>query len=186
MRRLHRTKNIKRVVEAAYKLTPSLKRYIGNEIISGFKGLSAKKAIVNREGRVTTRAAGVYPYGISKRRSPDGTPYEPLKESTLRSRKREGISRGEGFILRETDGLYKGLVAVPTPKGVDVRHSSPDDNAKSLLHEEGRSRHPSGLYTSKDGSPVNVAIPARPHRATQKKVLDNIKSAVEQFAAKRR
>lgn len=86
-------------------------RKVGEEAISSVKGSVKHKIVIKYlHGNLVMNSFsnGSYSNGILKRRSIDGDEYEPLKDSTLRSREwkaSEGLissNRGADFIERET------------------------------------------------------------------------------------
>lgn len=92
---------------------------LGEEAVQSVRGGKKSRLDVSlRGGRLHYNrfSSGTYPYGIAKKASPDGTPYEPLSPGTLKHRKwkqKEGIistARGAAYILRETSKkIFEGI-----------------------------------------------------------------------------
>ena len=154
---------------------------IGKEAISSIKGgRKSRLNVVMKGGRLVYHryGSGTYPFGIQKRISPDGTPYEPLKDITLRHRKYKAdlgeipTARGESFILRETSAkIFKGVIVkrvTTTSRGIAEVVVGFLNQKLALKHDQG------GNARSPLFGKVKVAkIPARPFIGLQKSFVDN-------------
>lgn len=116
-----------------------------------------------------------YPFGLLRRRSPDGRPYKPLSDVTLEFRRFMGNPRGPNFILRQTGRhILRGLrVLYSGPRKIRVGWTG-RAGALAALQHTGRER-------TAEGSP----IPARPHIGFQRLVLSNIAKIAAKWLLRR-
>lgn len=176
----------KKLPEVAFKQNYTTDAVANNmlaeEAISAIKGsVKHKFSIRHVRGKLVIArfSDGKYSTGILQRKSPDGTPYAPLSETTLAMRKADGNSRGPAFILRETgkhimDGL-KIISRNTTRKGMKFEIGWVGEDAKRA------SEHNAGfgwtiVYENSFGEKrfYDVTVPARPFIGLSKEFVENI------------
>lgn len=182
---IRRKKNPDLVIKQRFVPNDALMRTLGNEAISSIKGSVKHKvafSVVNNNPVFHAFASGQYPRGIIKRISPEGQPYEPLAESTIRHRKFKGIGRGSQFILRETSqtilaGLkIKKLTRPPQGgKRVEIGWSEVNEEIVRLQDEGGT------VISEFFGKEKESEIAPRPFRGWQPMFIDNFFAIMRQF-----
>jgi hypothetical protein len=182
-------------VQKEFKPNRKVMELIGEEIIAGFKGGQRLGAIkFGPRGGVTSKGHGSrYPYGIWQQKSPNGKPYEPLKESTIAVKKRDnrpsGLppSRTPNTALVDMGALVDGLYyrVYSNNDGVAVEFKNSDLTALSLKHERGFTGY-STDFTKKDGGGILVTVPPRPHRQIQREVKIKIRNILEAWRDRRK
>lgn len=181
---IKRRKNADLVLRQRLLPDENTMRMIGEEMISSVRGSVKHKfqvaGLQSQSGVniiVHRFSNGSYRYGILKHTSPDGTPLEPLKESTIRHREYKGINRGPVFLLRETSRhIYEGLKV----KFINIgkrRHEVgvgwTGENEKLVQ------QHEVGFVATTpffDKSPEKgLLVPARPIRGFSRELIDNLR-----------
>lgn len=168
-----------------------LMRKLGEEAISSIKG-SVRHTIVTIlvDGKLTfnTSQNGTYPYGIFKRTTPDGEPYQPLDLSTLRYREwkfeqgEADVNRGKSFILRETSTRIVGGLHIQNLRhgnitaGVDIGWDGHDEEVALLQDKGGETSTP--WFDEGDRT---VQIPARHFRGFQEEFMNNFYSILDEI-----
>jgi hypothetical protein len=149
-------------------------RIIGQEMISSIKGGARNQILFKRRGGkviALSKPSGSYSFGILKRISPNGVPYEQLSHMTLWLRKNQkGINRSEAFILRETsrhilDGIrILSIKNHPRSGGftVTVGWSGENENIAEKQNSGFTAENPLNEYGIVSAKLSDVEIPARP------------------------
>jgi phage virion morphogenesis protein len=114
-----------------------------------------------------TLLAGVQ-RNFARREGPDGTPWAPLKKSTRKTYRREGISPLVATLRRTQGGLYSSLQAFSDDAQAGVSANKP----YALIHQYGG--EPSM-------PPGPAAIEARPYMYLDQRALDDVEEAVGDF-----
>ena len=188
-------KGLTAAVREEFRPNHTLLARIGEEIIAGFKGIAAMSSIkFGPRGGVTLTKGAPYPNGIKQQRSPNGAPYIPLKDSTIKMKKRSDRPSGlppsptPNMALMDMGVLVDGLDyrVYSNNDGVEVFFKNSDLTALSLRHERGGNFQSSDFTRNHDGSntPLTVTIPARPHREVQAKVKTNITKMLKAWVRK--
>jgi len=164
-------------------------RLIGKELVNSVRGGNKHKITATyKNGRASYHffTNGSYPYGIAKHKSPDGSPYAPLSDETIRHRKwkaKEGkldVARDRRYILRETgEHIYDGMtVSLPIiQRGqtrIEVRFNDPKI---ARIHNEGRASYSSPWFKTTKTS----RIPARPFIGFQDEFVRNFHYILKQL-----
>jgi len=162
-------------------------RVVANEAISSIKGSTKHKIIAKlTNGELTLQSStnGEYSYGIKKRISPDGTPYERLSNTTLRMRKWKAehgeipSARGADYILRETSKhIYNGLKVLSVKIGrknayAEIGWTGEDETIAKI--QDG------GDTITEHWSGQEVVLPPRPFRGFQQEFIDNFFNILNQ------
>src|SRR5882672_5214621 len=166
-------------------------KLLAKEAISSIKGSVKSNIIVQRKNGILIYKAtpvGIYSFGILKRISPDGKPYEELKDTTLNKvRKWKGITRGPSFILRETSRhIFEGLhiksftIAPRGGKKIVIGWSGEDEEIANKQETGFTTINPVTEYFGVQGL-KDVTIPARPFRGFQREFVDLFHSVFQQF-----
>jgi hypothetical protein len=171
---------------------PVVARLIGKELLSSVKGGTKHKIgvkFVNGQSHWHLFPYGTYSYGIAKRISPDGTPYIPLSDETIRHRKwkaKEGIisvARNRSYILRETGKhIFNGMeVSLVIPQRgqtrIEIRFKDADSLAIAKIQNEGKL----GVKTPWFKKTKVSDIPARPFIGIQQEFIDNLEFIINQL-----
>lgn len=85
---------------------------IAQEMMSSIKGSLRHRFVIHRIGGILSfnrTINGTYQYGIMKEISPDGTQYEPLKESTKLIRQQKGHRGPTSEFIPSKDNFNKGV-----------------------------------------------------------------------------
>jgi hypothetical protein len=171
-----------------------LMRIVGQEAISSIKG-SIKHKITFKYyyGKLLLNrlSNGSYSFGITKRISPNGQPYQKLDETTLKQRILKSyigefeVARNKNFILRETSShIMRGLKiksSMQTRKASGIVIGYPDvENEKiANLQNKGGRVSTRWLFASEFDRDLILnkmktsEIPARPFIGFQKEFIDN-------------
>jgi len=168
--------------EQNYMPDRNLTNLLGQEIISGIKGAKRHKFMVRHlNGKLVVSKVpnGDYSTGILKRKSPDGTPYEPLSETTLQLRKLAGNNRGPSFILRETSKhIYEGLKILSVnfgKKRSSVSIGWEGENAeRAAEHNKGFDYTVRYMNKQNEGRQYKITIPARPFIGISEEVVTTL------------
>lgn len=181
--------------------TSEFMRIIGKEMMNSTKGGNKHRITVGRGlgGKHTYHSfvSGTYQTGIRKRISPDGVPFAPLSETTLRIRKEvKGITRGAAFILRETSKhILEGIKILKITKNSVTTGWTGEDEKLVRLNENDRSvENPSylmnrdrvgDLFSSGSSSGRNILepvfVPARKVRGFSQELLHNLSDTINRF-----
>lgn len=173
-----------------FRPNKKLMSVIGDQLIEGFMGGDRMIApVINQNGNISA-SYGRYSRGIFRGKSPDGTPYEPLKEVTIALKKRtdrpdgKPRSRYPDRPLIDTALMVKGLRKSVSSDGLGVRifFADPETDRISQINEEGRSGAISTSLASKGGAMRRVEIPARPHRDIQPEAATVVRSLLRQWS----
>lgn len=185
---LFSNKNPKIILNSAL-FNRKLYRYFADEIISSVRGGNKHSfTITRKKGKLNfvRFIKGSYPYGIKKRTSPDGSQYEPLKESTLKHREWKTkvgelpTYRKGSFILRETSQhIYYGLKVlneVVSENGAVYEIGWDGENVDIALKQNSGFKTGGNEWFGKQ--PKHKAdVSARPFIGIQRQCIDNLKTA---------
>lgn len=163
---------------------------IGQEIIAGFqgdRGLYMENLKFTEQGKPVGKWGKPYPYGIRREKSPDGKPYERLAEVT-KAYKVKTHSRFPNSVLQDRGGaeessLINSLSYHVTYGGRGVEVTMDNNNDISNRLEKGGDVE-STDWTNKDGNPIDIYLPPRPHRGVQDMVRRQIESLLTKWAQK--
>ena len=160
-----------------------LMKKIGDEAISSIKGSVKHKFVVRRQnGKLVfnTFPSGSYLFGIQKRISPDGTPFQPLSKATMairqwKAEKGQITFRGAAFILRETSRhIMEGLrikYLSKSPRGgkrVEIGWTGENERIANLQNDGSAENKNPAIHSDKD-----APIPARPFRGFSEEFREN-------------
>lgn len=179
------------------RITPNqgLMVAIGNEAISSIKaGPKHNYSIVRKVGSIGGSpvyhgfGTGNYKYGIQTRTTPQGVPYTPLSEVTLKIRREaKGITRGAEYILRETSKhIMQGLKVKYVSKvggfgggakRVEIGWSGLDEEL-IMMNEKNR-KIPNPIKRIKpDSTAPDVLVPARKVRGFSAEFVNNLQQMI--------
>lgn len=165
-------------------------KMLAGEIISGMKGSVKHKIMVRHiNGRLVISRVpnGSYSTGIMKRKSPDGTDYEPLSPVTLAIRKMDGITRGAAFILRATsEHIFNGLKIKSlefTKKGSKVAIGWTGENEVIAVQQDQGFEVKAARKTESGGlSQYTIKTPARHHIGISEETINVLTSFWKKIA----
>jgi len=135
--------------------------------------------VLRRMGREAVKAfRGSSPYstGIRKRKAPDGTPFEPLKQSTLDIRQKRGIKRRGAFILRET-----GTHIIDQIRIIEIGNDYAIVGVEGGKNEIIASAHHTGFTTSESSMIPGKPVPARPIFGVSEELASKLNEIVDHF-----
>jgi len=122
------------------------------------------------------RGEGRFLTGIKRRTEPEGTPFEPLKESTLSIRKKRDIERGPEFILRETDKHILDQIKV-LEVTADLARVGVSGSKNRII----AAAHHAGFVTSPKSMIPNKVVPARRIFGFSKELLAEFNKTIQNF-----
>jgi len=193
---IRKGRSLRSVVEKEYKPNRWVYELIGEEMVRGFAGDRRATHIKfpTSSGKPTVSRGDQYPYGIKQQKSPDGSPYRDLMDSTKALKKRDdrpdGLPRSSwpDQALRDQGFLANGMTYVVGVHGdrVWTQFLSGELAEKSLRQERGGNFVSKAFGHNKDGSakrriPYSAPIP---HRGIQNAVRDTIIRILRAWAKK--
>lgn len=160
-------------------------KLLAEEVISSIKGSTKHKFSVKHiAGKLVIArfGSGTYSNGILKRKSPDGTDYIPLSQTTLDIRKIDGNNRGAAFILRETgQHIMNGLKILKLtlgPRGGKLAEIGWDGENEEIAMKQNKGFSTVTVRENKQGEKrfTTTEVPARPFIGISEELQNNLQT----------